>query len=57
MNEWKNIQQSPEKVLWDSTARKEYSQEAPWVLGVPPLLEAPVGPVMRKEGRKKVNAY
>lgn len=40
------------EVLWKGATEGEYSQEALEVLEVPPLLAAPVGPVMRKAGKE-----
>jgi hypothetical protein len=51
-NEW--TEEHPAK-SWQGTIEKAYSQEALGVLGVPPLLEAPVGPGTRKTSREKVN--
>lgn len=48
MNRWRNAPQSPKKALWEGATEKEYSQEVPVVLGVPPLQVALVGPVMSK---------
>lgn len=56
MNKW--LEEHPAKP-WEGTlegsTEKEYSQEALGVLGVPLLLEAPVGPIMRKARKEKVN--
>lgn len=55
MNRWRNAPQSPKKAFWEGATEKEYSQEVPVVLGVPPLQVALVGPVMSKAGREIVN--
>lgn len=38
-------------------SREGYSQGDPWVLEVPPLLEALAGPVKRKAGRETVREH
>lgn len=53
INDWKDTQKKPWEDTSEGSTGKEYSQETLWVLGVPPLLEALVGPVMRKAGKEK----
>lgn len=54
-NGWRSAPQSLKKALWEGATEKEYLQEVPAVLGVPPLRVALVGPVMSKAGREIIN--